>query len=142
MEPIVRSLIVEDDLTTRTVLTEFLSQFGPCESVEGGGAAIEKFLAALVEGSPFDLVCLDIRMPGVNGLNTLAILRRHEATAHQAVIESGVEPHRARMIMTTSVTSQEAMDKATRRLCDAYLTKPVTLEMLRDTLVGFGLIDE
>lgn len=140
MERALRSLVVEDDLTTRTVLTELLGQYGECQAVTGGGAAIESFLTAIHEGSPYDLVCLDIRMPGVNGIHTLAILRKHEAAAAQAMAVENPDDHRTCMVMTTSVTSQDAVDKATKKLCDAYLVKPVTQQLLEKTLDKFGLI--
>ena len=127
-----KTLVVEDTLTTQMVFSEQLSTYGECVAVSSGADAIEEFQGALSKGAPFDVVCLDVRMPGINGLNVLAVLRKHED-------ESGKSGH-TKIIMTTAVTAEEAVDKAHRKHCDAYLTKPISAEDLEKTLKELHLI--
>ena len=127
-----KTLVVEDTLTTQMVFSQQLSTYGECTAVSSGAEAIEEFQNALNKNVPFDTVCLDVRMPGINGLNVLAVLRKHED-------ESGKSGH-TKIIMTTSVTAAEVMEKAQRKHCDAYLTKPVSEEDLEKTLKELNLI--
>ena len=127
-----KTLVVEDTLTTQLVFSEQLSAYGECKAVSSGADAIEEFQNALSSDAGFDLVCLDVRMPGINGLNVLAVLRKHED-------ESGKSGH-TKIIMTTTVTAEEAVEKAHRKHCDAYLTKPITADDLEKTLKELSLI--
>ena len=62
-----RSLIAEDDSTSRTLLHTLLSQVGGCDAARNGREAVEAFVARLHTNSPYDLVCLDIMMPELDG---------------------------------------------------------------------------
>ena len=58
-----KTLIVEDDFTSRLLLQEFLKAYGPCHIAGNGGKAIEAVSLALDAQEPYDLICLDIMMP-------------------------------------------------------------------------------
>jgi two-component system, chemotaxis family, chemotaxis protein CheY len=126
-------LIVDDDLVGRKVLVQLLSALGYCETAGTGRAAVEAFRSALDQGCPYDLVCLDVRMPGVDGMEVLREIRSLE-DAH------GVLPGRgARIVMVTSVGDGDAVLSAFRNQCDAYTRKPVTRERLFAALQSAGI---
>ncbi len=55
-----------------------MSQFGDCDVTVDGMEAIEVFLMSLEEGDYYDLVCLDIMMPEVDGIKALKTMRKLE----------------------------------------------------------------
>ena len=73
-----RILVAEDDYASRRLFLAFLAPLGPCEAVENGLDAVEAFEAALEEGNPFEGVCLDLMMSGMDGRQVLVAIRRLE----------------------------------------------------------------
>ncbi len=114
-----KTLVVDDDLTTRVLLQEVLTEFGPVHTCVDGAEAMEACRKALSWGKSYDLICLDIRMPGLNGLETLRLIRQEEQrfgrTSEQA----------SKVIMTTAADDLESVLSAHHELCDAYMLKPI-----------------
>lgn len=129
-----KTLIVEDELTSRTVLRKFLMEFGPTDTVVNGWEAVEAVRLALEEGSHYNLICLDIMMPEMDGHEALIQIRALEA-------DSGIIfPDGAKIVMTTAVGNMESYSKAFDSLCDAYLVKPFSREKLVKKLRLLGLV--
>ena len=61
-------LIAEDDRVSRTFMEKFMSAYGQCDIAVDGMEAIDLFMEALKRKEPYDLACLDIMMPKVDGL--------------------------------------------------------------------------
>ena len=68
-------LIAEDDLSSRKFLSKFLSQYGECDVTIDGIEAVEAFMIAHDIDEPYDLICLDIMMPKVDGIKALRAIR-------------------------------------------------------------------
>ena len=66
-----RILIVEDDSVGRRLLHKFLSNYGECDIAIDGLEAIDSFLAAINENKRYNLICLDIMMPKLDGMKVL-----------------------------------------------------------------------
>ena len=62
-----KTLIVEDDFTSRLYLQELLKGYGPTHIAVNGKEAIEATHLALEAGEPYNLICLDIMMPEMDG---------------------------------------------------------------------------
>src|SRR5277367_4581089 len=62
-----RVLLVEDDLASRLVLRTFLSRYGECHIAVNGKEAVEARRASLERGQRYDLICMDIMMPEMDG---------------------------------------------------------------------------
>jgi CheY-like chemotaxis protein len=86
------------------------------------------------EGRPFDLICLDIMMPKLDGQTVLKEIRALEA---EHSVASGKE---AKIIMTTGLNDQRNVVEANPR-CDAYLTKPIDRAKLMFYVKKFGILD-
>ncbi len=62
-----KSLIVEDDFSSRLILLELLKSSGPTHVAVNGKEAVDAVRKGLEENEPFDLICLDIMMPEMDG---------------------------------------------------------------------------
>lgn len=70
-----KSLIVEDDFTSRFVLQEFLAPYGQTHIAVNGKEPMEAVGISAKENKPYDLICLDIMMPEMDGHAVLKAIR-------------------------------------------------------------------
>lgn len=127
-------LIAEDDFASRKFMLRFLSQYGECDVTVDGNEAIEAFTIALEDGEPYDLVCLDIMMPEMDGYGALKAIRQIET-------EQGIEDGKgAKIIMTTALNDGRNVMKAFSFGCVAYAGKPIDQEKFKSELQKLGLI--
>jgi len=130
-------LIVEDEFISRALLKEMLSPFGECSTANDGAEAIEVLHASYEKpGGRYDLVCLDIMMPRVNGQEVLQEIRRIEQ-------RKGLEGKDATKVMVVSGLddAQNRMEALVVGGCAAYLTKPVSKQQLEEQLRQLHLIE-
>jgi two-component system, chemotaxis family, chemotaxis protein CheY len=113
-----RILIADDDGACRRLLREYLAPFGRCDLAYDGREAIAAFRIALEGGEPYDLVLLDILMPGADGHRVLDRIREIEQE-HNIGGSDGVK-----VIMTTGLADTKHCVRAFREGCESYLTKP------------------
>jgi CheY-like chemotaxis protein len=111
-------LVVDDEPNVRLVLRTALEADGyrVCEAVDGGDA-----LAAVERQAP-DLMLLDLRMPGTDGIGVLERLAAGRATAG---------PRPPRVVVLTAHGSVALAVKAVRLGASDFLEKPVTPDELR-----------
>lgn len=129
-----RILIAEDDFASRKVLLKFLSEYGECDVTVDGMEAIDAFLMALEEGQPYDLVCLDVMMPIMDGYQALKNIRKIEKDKHVP------EQNSAKIIMTTALNDEKNVKKAFELGCTVYCAKPIDMDKLKETLEKLGFI--
>ena len=73
-----RILLVDDDVISIKFLRASLEQYGECCITLDGCDAVDVVLKSLVSGETYDLICLDIMMPNMNGLKALEQIRSLE----------------------------------------------------------------
>lgn len=130
-----RVLIAEDDHAGRLLLQKFLSKYGDCETSVDGLETLDAFLLALKEGRPYDLLCLDIMMPKLDGLKVLKAIREIER-------QKGIgNANRVKIIMTTAINDRKTVMESYDSGCEAYAWKPIDLDKFKDVLVKLGLIE-
>lgn len=129
-----RILIVEDDITSRTLMKRYLTRYGSCEVAVDGIEALEVFLTAHKEGNPFGLICLDIMMPKLDGLSTLRAIRDYEQQKDLAAEK------RAKVIMTTALNDQQTVNESYEAGCEAFAWKPIDVNRFTEVLDKLGLI--
>jgi len=123
-----KTLIVEDDFTSRLLLQEILRRYGAAHVAVNGREAVEAVSAALAAGQAYDLVCLDIMMPEMDGYEALEKIRDIENTW-------GIQPSRGvKIFVTTALDRVKNVAQAFRELCDAYLVKPIDTATLLEEL--------
>ncbi len=129
-----KCLIVEDDFNARKVLQTYLHDYGDCFVAVNGREAVQAVREALEEGQPYDLICLDIIMPEMNGQDVLKAIRQMEKYR-------GIEGlDRAKVIITTVLRDSENVISAFREGCEAYIVKPVTKEKLLKEMKNCDLV--
>ena len=114
-----KSLIVDDELTTRMVLEDILSRYGDVQSCADGAEAVAACNRALDQDFPFDLICMDLTMPTMGGLEALKLIRASEEKHGRS------RPTAAKVIITTASDDSGSIHKAFAELCDAYIVKPI-----------------
>jgi len=124
VNPATRILIVEDDPASRGLMQVLLGDYGECSFACNGVEAVEAFTRALDAAEPFDLVCLDIMMPEMDGLEALKQMREVEKT-HDID-----EARCVKVIMTTTASQQAKTMKAFHYGCNGYLVKPISKDAL------------
>lgn len=130
-----KALIVEDDFVSRRLLQMILSPYGRSDVAVNGLEAVEAFKLAWQEGEPYDLICLDIMMPEMDGQHVLQEIRRFEK-------ERGTDWLTAvKVIMTTALQDHENILQAFREQCEAYLVKPINKDKLIAHLREMALIE-
>ena len=132
-----KTLVVEDDFISRTMLQEILQPYGICHVVANGQECMAAFRQALEKGAPYDLICLDIMMPEMDGQTALKQLRKIE-------LENGIGgSDLSKVIMVTALDDpKNIMESFMKGTCQAYLTKPINAEQLLGQCRKLGLIGE
>ncbi|MEA3396674.1 MAG: response regulator [Chloroflexota bacterium] len=129
-----KTLIVEDDFTSRLLLQELLKSYGPCHIATNGSEAVEAARRALEADEPYHLVCMDIMMPEMDGQEALRQIRQQEEA--QGILST----EGAKIVMTTALGDMKNVGEAYQSLCDAYLTKPIQKAKLLEELRNLKLI--
>ncbi len=130
-----KCLIVEDDFISRRILKELMSAYSECDIAVNGEEAVTSFRMAHEGKRPYDLICMDIMMPGVDGNEALKQIRQHEK-------EIGVLPQfEVKVIMTTALDDPKTViDSYYNGGATSYLVKPISKQKLLRELRTFGLI--
>ena len=129
-------LIAEDDFASRKFMLRFFEKYGECDVTVDGKEAVEAYKMAIECGEPYDLICLDIMMPEMDGHQALKTIRKIEE-------ENGVaEDERVKIVMTTALSETRHVTKAFENGCTAYAGKPINQDKLEAMLKKFKLIEE
>lgn len=131
-----KTLIAEDDFNSRKIMQRFLTQFGDCDVTVDGREAVDAFQIAIDEASPYDLLCLDIMMPEMDGYQVVEEIRKIEAKYRIP------KEHEAKIIMTTALNEKRNVTRAFDMGCVAYAGKPIDLNKFKNILIKNGLICE
>ena len=127
-------LIAEDDMISRRFLLKFLSEYGECDVVIDGMEALDAYLISVKETEPYDLICLDIMMPKVDGIKVLKAIRDFEK-------QRGIIPHKkVKIIMITALADTEHVHKAFELGCEAYSIKPIDTDKLIEVMKDLDII--
>ena len=128
-----RTLLAEDDVTSRKLLQGLLSRYGECDIAVDGKEAVNAFRIARENHRDYDLVCMDLRMPVMSGQEAIREIRKQEAmTAADRTVP---------IIVTTIYTDMESIASALLGRCSAYLVKPIDAAKLQKELKHLGLIE-
>jgi two-component system chemotaxis response regulator CheY len=127
-------LLVDDDAVCRSKMADFLSPYGECHFAYNGLEAVEAFRQSLENNHPYDLITLDLMMPGMGGHDTLQIIRALEA-------RNGLGGSKGiKVVVATSIRESKHCIQAFREGCECYITKPIQEKELLEKLVELGIL--
>lgn len=128
-------LIVEDDFISRKLLQKVLSHYGECDVAVNGNEAVTAFRLSLEGDSEYDLICMDIMMPDMDGQQALKAIRAIED-------ERGVpDVQRVKVIMTTALDDpKNVVESLHKGGAAAYLAKPIDKARLLTEIRNLGLL--
>ena len=132
----IKALIVEDVFLIERLIEHIIGPYAVCKSVQNGKDAVSLFTKEYFNGEPFNLVCLDIYLPEMDGIEVLQGIRSFEDEIRIK------EDERTRILMVTSLANQNIIKKARKIGCDGYITKPFSKDQIIDELVRLKLIKE
>ena len=122
----VRVLAVDDNTSTREMLKETLRSYSmdayTCHSAE---QALEVLKQAAAEQKPFQLMLIDWRLPGMDGLKLVERIKQKFPTEQQP-----------KMILATGYYAEELAEKARQVGTDDFITKPYTTATLARVMTG------
>jgi two-component system chemotaxis response regulator CheY len=129
----VKTLIVEDELTSRELLKVILEPYGTTDTAADGIEGMKAFNFAL-ENEPYDLICLDIMLPKMDGQQVLKGIRKIEG-------DKGIlGPDAVKIIMISALGDYENVTEAFSSQCTSYITKPIDADKIVAELKNLELI--
>jgi two-component system chemotaxis response regulator CheY len=128
-----KTLIVEDEFTGRAILQGILGGFGDCHVAVSAEEAVHAFKNSFQASVPYDLICMDIHLPGMNGIEAVKEIRDFEET-HGVLSSQGVK-----ILMATAIDKPHEVVESFKSLCDGYLIKPISAQALFEKLKALKL---
>ncbi len=128
-----RALVVDDDYVSRTMMAALLSSYADCDTASDGQTALDMFQQAHEAAAPYDLVTMDIDMPGMRGQEVVRRMREWEEKH-----ETYRQGNQVKVLMVTVKNDPESIVVSFRDGCEWYIIKPFTREKLQDAFARLG----
>lgn len=119
-----RVLVVDDNELSRDILANYLESFSFKADTASSGEEAINLLEASADGDPYDLVLMDWRMPGIDGIEASRRIKSGRL--------SGKIPA---VLMVTAYGREEILERAQHVGIDAFLTKPVNQSLLFNSIM-------
>lgn len=130
----VRALVVDDVAANCRVMKALLARYGTADTVMHARDAVAAFQRAWKEERAYNLICLDIMLPDIDGVKLLEVLRKMEAAMNLN------DKQRAKVIMVSALDDNKFMGRCRELGASAFLVKPIDSTDLANCLRKTGLI--
>jgi len=121
-----RSLVIDDEAVARLHLRLLLESRGTVDEASDAISGLERVRAAIAASAPYDLVCIDLSMPGTSGIEAIRMLHEVDRT-----LRAGRHTH---VVVVTASDDQKDIRAALHQHVDGYLLKPVTPGQVAETI--------
>ncbi len=122
-------LVVEDNPINQLYLKTLLVRKGYTVRIaEDGAEAIKQFADSIEEGDRFDLIFMDLQMPGTDGFEAASRIRALEEQSKNTVMKTPISA-------LSAYPLREETERPELECFDHYLTKPVTKQQIEEALV-------
>ena len=128
-----RVLIAEDDIASGKFLSKLLSRYGEVVLTTDGIEAVDEFVKSVTDGKEYDLVCLDIMMPRIDGYKGLQSIRDAERKLGVPRIS------RCKVIMISALDEDFDASYASNDY-DDYICKPIDIIKFDNIIKKLGLV--
>jgi len=119
-----KALVVDDNATNLRIMNDMLTYWGiETTVVSNGRQALEFLKSADTTHTGFDVIILDMHMPGMDGLAVAESIRNKLGLTHEPVV-----------MMFSSIEKEQIRELGEKLGIDYYLTKPVKMKDLLDLL--------
>src|SRR6185295_3554671 len=126
-----RVLMVEDNPVNMMIAVALLERWGAIvDQASDGPGALQAVDHAQQSGSPFDIVLMDVQMPGMSG---------HEVTRH---LRQRYDRHALPIVALTAAALVSEREDALAAGMNDFLTKPIDADRLRQTLCNVLVASE
>lgn len=119
-------LLVEDQDDARRIVREILLKWGFAVSEAASGTEALAQLEQALQSAPFDLILMDLKMPGMNGIDTARAIRR--------LMKDGSVAPAPIMLMAAASATDEILLQAQEAEIEGFLTKPINASSLFDAI--------
>ena len=127
-------LIVEDDFMVRQILRDILEPYGVVDIAVNGEEAVQAFRVAWRQNHPYDLLCMDIMMPVMDG--NAALIKIREIELSLGIIGS----EEVKVIMISALDDVKTVVKAySKGGATSYIVKPIEKDRLIGEMRAIGL---
>jgi two-component system, chemotaxis family, chemotaxis protein CheY len=128
-------LLADVSMTSRLALDHIFEKYGHCDAAEDGMDCVKAFTLALELGMPYDLVCIDLMLPRIGGIDAIKMMRKIEREMGVLTADS------VKIIVITAVVNPAYIFEACYRGgANQYLYKPVEKKKILEEMTKFGLI--
>lgn len=125
-------LVAEDDIASGKFMQKLLSKYGEVVLTKDGIEAVDEFVNAVNENARFDLVCLDIMMPKIDGYKALASIRDAERKLGLA------RDSRCKVVMISALDEGFDASYASDDY-EEYICKPIDIMKFDNLIKKLGL---
>ena len=126
-----RCLIVDNDIYAVRMLQAAMKPFAHCDVAFNGTEAVEMILAAM-ETVPFDIVFLDIMLPGHDGFSVLRMVTERAKDAGRRA---------PKIVLLSALEDDQTIIQAFHDGCSGYIIKPFSRAVIHAELEKLGLIE-
>lgn len=121
-----RCLVIDDEPIARLQLRLLLEGRGPVEEAPDAIAGLQRIRDAIADNDPFDLVCIDLSMPGPSGIDAIKMVQEVDKKLRHG--------KHTNVVVVTASDDQKDMRAALHQHVDGYLLKPVTPGQIVETI--------
>ncbi len=121
-----RCLVIDDEPIARLQLRLLLESRGPVEEAPDAIAGLQRIRDAIADNHPFDLVCIDLSMPGPSGIDAIKMVHEVDQKLRHG--------KRTSVVVVTASDDQKDIRAALHQHVDGYPLKPVTPGQIVETI--------
>jgi len=127
-------LIVEDEYTSRMIIKSSLEKYGTCSIKANGTDTLKTIREAYQKNEPFDLICMDINLPDINGLKLVEKIRTIEINKDIPVEKQ------TKIFIITGHANKDAIKEASELKCNEFIVKPISEQKLKECIEKHGIM--
>lgn len=127
-----KALVVDDCAVSTATISKLLKNYGTVETTDSGQAGLDLLSEAAKSDAPFDVLCVDINMPGMDGFELLKRLKGMPR-------ETAQSDKTMKVFMTTGQNEIRLVLRAMEHGCSGYLVKPISEDNLATEMAKIGV---